>query len=55
MALRVRHRPTAGCLRAARHEMEVPGPYYAGEKDVKVFLVYEGEHIRSQGREDQSG
>ena len=24
--------------------MEVPGPYYAGAKGEKVFLVYEGEH-----------
>ena len=41
------HRPTAGCLRAARaarHEMDFPGPYYAGEKRVRVSLIYEGEH-----------
>jgi hypothetical protein len=28
--------------------MEVPGPYYDGEKDVMVFLVYEGEHIQAK-------
>ena len=28
--------------------MEVPGPYYDGEKDVMVYLVYEGEHIQAK-------
>ena len=50
-------RPTAGCLRAARHEMEVPGPYYDGAKDVIVSLVYEGKHIQAKvvkiNREDE--
>ena len=49
MALRVRiTTTTAGCLRAARHEMEVPGPYYDGAKDVIVSLVYEGKHIQAK-------
>ena len=42
------HRPTAGCLRAARHEMDVPGPYYAGENGLIVKLIYEGEHEEAE-------
>ena len=35
-------------MRAARHEMDFPGPYYDGEKGVMVKLIYEGEHEEAE-------